>query len=230
VLSGNVLLDGAAAIALNQRDFATWIGVKAQPWSKEKITYEIWNNRRIYAKGADFADLGEKQAQCEVLSQLFHAPYELNTKTEELTPGALLWKNEAGGIIITLAINITDFNNGFTAFCMLCETRKSQLTSFLSQLDGLPFYIPGDAEVMLNVGKLNDGSYLVAGLNIGLDALTTVPLAGTVLTETSRVEILTPEGVWKQPDIFHEHDTTTLDLHVPACTPFVLRITSTCCA
>ena len=78
---------------------------------------------------------------------------------------------------------------------------------------------------MLDVGRLAGGGYLVAGLNIGLDALSAIPLAGSLPAESCRIEILAPEGHWEPVPAVWQGEAVTLDLPVPACTPFVLRLT-----
>ena len=224
VLSGRVLLDGGAAIALTDRGLSSWTGVDARPWTQPAVTFEAWNTRRIISSAASFADLRPMKSGCEVLSTLFHAPYALSPKADEVGPGVLRWTNEAGGTVITLAACVTAPRDGFAHFNLLCEGRKSQFLSLLSRLDALPAYVPGDAEVMLNVGRLPDDGYLVAGLNIGLDALHCIPLEGSVVSDGCRIELLTPEGGWQGVRIRREGSVAMLNHPVAACTPFVLRI------
>ena len=107
-------------------------------------------------------------------------------------PAVTRCKNTKGGDTIVFCGTPDMPFQYYTAFSMLCEMRKNQFISLLSEKGLLPIYYPEDGEIYMRAGLLPNGERMVAAFNLGFDALEDFPL---VVTEpVTKVEMLTPDG------------------------------------
>ena len=88
---------------------------------------------------------------------------------------------------------------------MFNETRKQLLGKCLQKLDAMPIWHPDDAEILLKAAELPDGSKIAVALNIGLDMLDSLPLAGP-WTQTAAVQRLAADGSWQSIDAKRRQD------------------------
>ena len=63
----------------------------------------------------------------------------------------------------------------------------------------MPIWHPDDAEILLKAAELPDGSKIAVALNIGLDMLDSLPLAGP-WTQATAVQRLAADGSWQSID------------------------------
>ena len=88
---------------------------------------------------------------------------------------------------------------------MFNETRKQLLIKCLQKLDAMPLWHPDDAEILLKAAELPDGSKIAVALNIGLDMLDALPLAGP-WTQITAVQRLAADGSWQSINVTRRQD------------------------
>ncbi len=90
VLSGPVILDVSAAVALTRRGFGDLIGVRAKPWSGPAISYEDFGGvKQSGSVGSGPADLSDKLPGAEELTRLFNRASVLSKEETYLARGSL---------------------------------------------------------------------------------------------------------------------------------------------
>lgn len=194
-LSKNVLLDGAAAIALTERGFASLCGCTATTWDKGRCSIEIWNGEKMTHSGDATQACLAKHDGAQELSSLFFKGYAFDDNIQYLAPGAVEYKNELGGHVITVAA-FTYSDSNFTSVSLFNEVRKRQLLAFLETLAPLELYFVGDEEVTLRYATDTQGNRIAYAVNIGLDVLESIKLKGT-WTQQALPQVLSQDGKWK---------------------------------
>lgn len=189
-MKGTLFLSATAADKLNARGFGQDIGVTVRPWMGKVINGEFLGGHRIAAQ-YNFQELVLARDGVEVLSESYHH----NSETQQdipMFPAVTRCKNTKGGDTIVFCGTPDMPFQYYTAFSMLCEMRKNQFISLLSEKGLLPIYYPEDGEIYMRAGLLPNGERMVAAFNLGFDALEDFPL---VVTEpVTKVEMLTPDG------------------------------------
>ena len=185
--AGEVLLDGAAAIALTKRGFGKYMGLNASEWDAPKATFEVFKDGK-YPGFNVAAALKEISPKAEIISDFYHAVTE-ESPMKKLTPGMVKFKNELGGTVITCAAILQEFS--INSFQILRDNRKRLFAQILAPA----ISYPGDAPIHLTVFK-DRGTLTLAVNNLCLDLMYELPLNG--LPETiRRAEVLQPDGTWK---------------------------------
>ncbi len=226
LLSGAVLLDGAAAIALTERGFGKLIGVEARAWTRAPISVEKFEDEKLFG-GADAADLAARAAGAEELSRYLHADSGLTPANEYLAPGSIRFRNALGGTVVTLAAKLVAEPVHLTQFWYYNETRKRQVTKIVRALAGgrVPggvFYAGDEPAVCLN-GTGRDGSRIVVLDNIGAD---TIEHPEMVFENGApkAVERLGDDGVWRPVGFHAEGGEIRLHAPVGSFRPAVFRV------
>ncbi|MBQ7649970.1 MAG: hypothetical protein IJS15_03375, partial [Victivallales bacterium] len=208
VLSGKVLMDGSAAIALTKRGFGKYCGFNAVEWSGVHVNLERWNGMKIpIPGGAKIAQL-EKLEGVQELSTLFHKGYAFSKDETNVGPGSLYFKNDLGGSVIATAI-FYGVQESFKCYGVFNETRKRQYIEFISKLTELELYHVGDTEVMLRYALNSDGSRIVYIYNAGLDVLEEMTFKG-IWAEEAKPQILSGDGKWLVAQCSHEGGLLTI--------------------
>ena len=208
VLSGKVLMDGSAAIALTKRGYGKYCGFNATEWSGEHVNLERWNGFKIpIPGGAKIAQL-EKIEGVQELSTLIHKGYAFSKDETNVGPGSLYFQNELGGTVIATAI-FYGVQESFNCYGVFNETRKRQYLEFMSRLTELELYHEGDAEVMLRYALNADGSRIVYIYNAGLDLLEEMTFKGSWAAD-AKPQVLSGEGKWLVAQCCHDGDKLTI--------------------
>ena len=197
-LRGSVLLDGSAAAAAARRGFAELTGVRPREWALPVPSLERTPQGDI-ARKPRAVDLTDRDAACEVLSELRHRVSGASRDGFPVAPGSVLFRNAAGGTVLTTAMVLPGREHGLPDYYAWNESRKRQVLALLDRLAPLSarggVFYTGDAEVMLRSGIAADGSRIWVALDFGFDALDRLPLA---VSETpGSVERLAPDGSWR---------------------------------
>ena len=200
----NVLLDGTAAIALTQRGLGGLCGCTAEAWPFEHVTYEQADGEEIMPFNNSGIALLKPADGTTILTNLYHRSFIFDTNQKKLAPGAVLYQKADGTSVITFA-HESGKNDGLRSFGMFNETRKQLLGKCLQKLDAMPIWHPDDAEILLKAAELPDGSKIAVALNIGLDMLDSLPLAGP-WTQTAAVRRLAADGSWQSIDAKRRQD------------------------
>ncbi len=220
LLRHGLLLDGPAAEALTRRGFAEAIGVQAAPWTGPGVSGERWEEV-ILPRDLRYSRLEPLGPAVRIHSTLLHRTSGVSEDYTELGPAVTLFENATGGRVAVLAAS-SGYGNSLTnpGLSFYDEDRKRELVELLGWVcaQPLPFYYPGDAELYLKLRRFADGRHLLALFNLGHDPLETIPLAAA--QPVAKVEILAPDGVWRQIAFVNGQVQTPL---LPA-EPKILRV------
>lgn len=202
VLHGKVLLDGSGAAALAARGFAEMTGVRPREWKLPSPSFERTPEFDV-ERMARALDLSDRDPSCETLSELRHRASGLSGDGESVAPGSVLFRNAAGGTVVTMAMLLPGREHGLQDYYAWNETRKKQILSLLDRLAPLDarggVCHPGDAEILLRSGTAAGGSRVWVALDFGFDPLDELTLAVSEMPES--VERLQPDGSWRAVEI-----------------------------
>lgn len=189
----NVLLDGPAANALVRRGFAAETGIAGvEAISGRSVAMELFpDGRAVYGQTLMYRLAADPA--CEVLSELWHKDSRFAEEKSFIAPGAVRFVNRHGRTVVTAACSVQKLDHA--AFGMLNETRKAVLREWLEMLAPLPWYIPGDDEVLFRCGV--SGEYDILALtDLSHDDMPELPLAGSAAERAELVERLQADGSW----------------------------------
>ena len=223
ILSGKVILDAEAAERLSARGFSAYLGVdvKKRETGAKNASGEIFSDGKSCGAMYDMHEIVLLAHDVKVYSTVYHL--RDGKHRDPLFPGVTGYTNSLGGRVVVFA-GVTNFPYNIShAFGFLCETRKELLVSILGEMDALPLYYPGDAEAFLKVGRLPDGSLVAAFLDMSLDPIEDLPLAG--LGRITSVERLTPDGGYEKVGFACDGGLCRLDLTAYPYDPLILRLT-----
>lgn len=212
-----MILDGEAAYSLSERGFDNELGVHVRQWNGKRVSGELRGD--LFMRGGDrYFELKPLNPRVSVDSQLIHQPFGGSANHETLGPGAVTYENIHGGRVAIFAG--TPGEPGYNGFSFLNETRKKQLVAMLEYVckGRLDFYYPGDAEIFLKYGKLDNHTYFLSLLNLGLDELEEIPLnSGHKLNS---VELLEPTGSWRNVELHGN----VLETRLSPMLPLILKV------
>jgi len=222
LMTRKVLLDGPAAAALTQRGFASLMGVSA-----EKRDFRF--NREIAADGncaypiskhPEIPFLKILDDKAEMLTKLGYAAFASSPDIEDIAPGAVLYRNEAGGLICTTA-----FYPGIT-FGWAQDLRKAWLIRILDRMNGgpLPYTAVENQWIMLIHRKLRSGENVLGFFNLGFDQLETLEIR--CAEKPAKAEVLMPSGEWKVIDFTWNGNILSLPVSLACYEPAVIRLSS----
>ncbi len=221
MLSGTVVLSGAAAKALEERGFSHLTGVKTREWTGVQITGEHigLDIDRPTARQQKSLELlpAEGAEQC---STVYHT--RGGKEQVPLFPGCVYYENEKGGKCITFCgTPNTPFVYG-QAFSFLNQSRKAQLVKLLSRAGNLPLYYAADEEVYFRSAKGADGATYAFVTNIGTDPIEEITLVSE--REVKEIYALSPDGKWQEVAFTAENGRLVLDLVAITLMPVALRL------
>ncbi|MBQ9337815.1 MAG: hypothetical protein IJS14_11035 [Lentisphaeria bacterium] len=195
VLSGRVLADGNAAIALSRRGFDALTGVHADltPFVfSGEIDRENGQLYRLSARKSGVPLLSVKDPAAEVLVDFYDSPFGGSLEHEIVAPSAVLFRNRLGGTVCTTA-----YHMGVLAWDMYNETRHAWMLKMLDRVGGkkFPFAALDEQNIMMLVRRKPDGSAILAVFNLNFDPLKQISIRCAAVPQ--KVEILANNGVWQ---------------------------------
>ena len=225
ILSGAVLLDGDAAVRLTQRGFAREIGVEAKPWTGKTVSAETFGRETQWGTIGRAADFTALHPQARRMSAFLHRTSGVSRETVELAPGSFFFTNGLGGRVYAFAAHVPAHPT-LESYHYLTETRKRAVLAALRTLagGGMPGGVayPDDAEVLLETGLAADGRRIAVVDNIGLDALTEIPLdVDDVPAEVLRLQ---DDGSWKPVVFTRNGNRFMLETTAETFRPVVLEL------
>ena len=220
-LYGNMVLDAPAAISIIKRGFGKLLGVDVNPREADakNASGELFYPEGMSVPLYDTHEILPLSDSVKRHSDVYHL---CDGKTKEiLFPGVTTYTNELGGTVAVYSGN-TVFPYNYHHFGFLNETRKAQLVQILKDMDCLPIYYPGDAEVFMKAAKTQVGKLFCAILDMSLDAIEDLPLV--LEKPVRRIQRLMPNGTYEDIVFTHEDGRIELSLTVYPFDPVILLI------
>lgn len=218
MLSGSLYLSGPAVQKLNKRGFTNQMGVMAEEPDDVKISSERVNNN-YSALQYEQKKLVPADDKTEWVSPVIMTD-PLTGEEENVFPGVTRFENSIGGEIIAYSGTPDMPFRYFTAFSLLNESRKKQLISLLSAKGHIPLYCPGDEEIYMRAGYLNNGDMFAALFNLGFDQLEEITMVSE--KEISKIEKLLPDGTKAECKFEKNGNTYTVFENANTLMPVVL--------
>ncbi len=219
LFKGPLFLAADTAMRLNERGFGDLTGVEVRPWTGAQPSAE-----RLFINGNDCPvqkNVCELLPACEGVraeSEVYH----LHDGHERvpLFPGVTVYDNPLGGRSVVFSGTPQAAFHFTEGFSFLNESRKKQLIRLLDEVDQLPVYYPGDAEMYLKTALGPQGERLVALFNLGFDPLEEIELV--VKGALHSVERLTDNGARAAVDFEKQGEHWLIKTPVYTLNPVIL--------
>ena len=220
-LSGKVILASDTAKLLCERGFSDLLGVDVRDWNGLRVTSEYFikenNISTAQYKAKELVPLNnEVETLSWSINQVNGAPMT------KLFPACTLYKNKLGGTVITFCgtpVSPFTFSDGFG---FLTQTRKAQLINILNRVNPVPAYYASDDELYCKVGKMKDGSTLVALFPTSYDDIEEIKLG--VNSKITSVKYLTPDGEKKEVEFTQAGNIITIKHEARPLNPEILYL------
>lgn len=194
LLSGPLLLDGTAALAVAARGFAGELGVTPE---KRQYRFSYEKNCRTGEPVTFMNDflspyLVVNSDKTEVISVLVETPFKGAPEESVVAPGATLFHNRLGGEIAVFArhLKMSPINHQSPG-------HRRLLLQVLDRLNGtpLPYVVMALQNIYCLHGTMEDGADFLAVFNLNFDPLNSIHIR--VQKPVTEILELTPEGEWK---------------------------------
>lgn len=220
---GNVFMDGVSTKKLQDRGFGELLGVKAEPWDLIAPSQECFDGEGLMCctKQKGLLKLTPTSQDVEELS---YNQRRIDGINHILAPAVTLYKRGEHVTVVYCGSPNAPFTYG-EGFAFLNETRKQQFINLLTRCDALPVYVPGDDELCVRAGYLQDGRLLVAVFDLGVDPVEQLPLYVKDQVESiSRLDVNGEE----QPLNFQQTEDGfyTVDCRVEPMYPVVILVSA----
>ncbi len=221
ILSSKAIVDGYAALKIAERGMASYLGCVPKKefyrTSGEKMCIEpYWTMR--YQNNGTLPKLTDVNQNAIMLGELSIVDKATGKRTF-VAPGTILYKNPAGGTVITRSIGV-----GYNPYNDRAPEIKAFLLELLRRLDSevVPFYAGEEQPIYLRCGRRDDGGYMIALVNLGFDALENIDLR--TREKVHSVEFLDGDGVYKPLKFTFNGRGVTIDKQVPCYGNIILRV------
>ena len=224
MLRGNLFLSSDSAENLIARGFGKHLGVDVKniPSDDTRASIEMIGDHRVSLQ-CELKKLIPTSADTIVHSTVFATPEGVGGNARiPLFPAVTEFKNDLGGRVFVFSGTPEANFNYQTAFSFLTKARKEQLISLLTTCGELPLYYPDDAEVLMKVAEMPDGSTFCAFINLTLDRIDRITLISE--KEASEIQYLTPDGRWDSVSFSESSGVLTLDLPAEILHPVILKL------
>jgi hypothetical protein len=223
LFTGDLILDGSAALKLAQRGFAGALGISASPWGELPApSFEAKEDGTGFialslSSGAVRLEMNQKIAG-RVLTWISHRTSAVSDDSRIVSPGSVSLTRPDGKKLFVMAASLKDFD--FTAFSYLNETRKAQFAAEWN--DKVAVYFDGDAELMIRTGVAGDGSRIVILHAISAEGVSRPRLV--FRDPAASLERLCPDGVWRPLPFRREGNAVVPELEAKIFFAEVLRV------
>ncbi len=194
ILSGKAIVDGYAALNIADRGMAEYLGCTPKREfyrsSGEKMCIEPGYRMRHQNNGTH-PKLTAVDSKALMLGELSLSD-KATGKSTFVAPGTILYHNPAGGTVITRSVAV-----GRNPYNDRAPEIKIFLLELFRRLDPqlIPFYVGEEQPVYFRCGKLDNGGYLLALVNLGFDELPNIDLR--TYEKVRSVEFLDGNGVYQ---------------------------------
>ncbi len=220
MLSGKLLVDGQAAVAITKRGFAEYLGVKAEVKS-------FRFNREYFTPG-DFIGSGKNQytpylsalaGGAEVLTWYGYSPSAGSDELEKVAPATVIFRNSLGGVICTTGFCVGVFTNDTHNL-----KRKLWMLNVLERIGGktVDFSVEHEQNFAALTRKNPEGEVIMAILNLNFDPVENLSIRCSV--KPSAIRYLTPEGKWEKIDFQYTDGVAVTDRSMACYELTILKI------
>lgn len=222
VLSSKAVVDGYAAKEIAARGFAEYLGCtpvdKPYRSSGEFFNFKAPAKRTRFQNNFTLPYLDNLAPGVEVLSECKMAD-KATGELKTVAPATILYKNPAGGTVVTRAVAV-----GCNPYNDYGPAVKDMIVEILKRLDkdAIPFYVGEEQPIHFRCGKLKDGGYLLALVNLGFDQLNKIKIFTELPVKS--VEALDSDGVYNPVNFSRDEDGVTLYTEVPCYDTLILRV------
>ena len=193
LLSGKLLVDGSAAIALTRRGFAEYLGLTAEK-RDFRFNRELYSDvrRLVMSKDGKVPFITLKDKNAEVLSWYYYSPFASSPELEKVSPATVFVKNSLGGYICT-----TGFHMEVSPFSIHNAGRKAWMLKILKKLNGkqIPFAVGNEQNFAALTRIAKDGATILGVCNLNFEPVEKLELR--CAERPDQIRILTPAGKWK---------------------------------
>lgn len=212
LLSGKVLIDGQAAIAITERGFAEYLGITAE--DKDFLAnreYCISGNFLRSTKTGATPFLANPAKDAEIITWYAYAPSSGSNELEKVSPATVIYRNSLGGTVCTTGFCTGIFTNNTHTL-----ERKLWMLDVLEKINGKPvdFSVEHEQNFFALTRKNSSGETILTVGNLNFDPVENLAIRCAV--EPENICKLTPAGNWEKVDFRWENGVAITDIPV-AC-------------
>jgi len=222
ILSGRVLIDGHAALAITRRGFDQFTAVRAEAvdfFFNGEIDAENGQPYRLSSRRSTVPRFTLLDDAAEAMTNFYYAPSVASTQTEITAPATVFYRNRLGGLVCTCA-----YHMDVLAWEIYNEARKDWLIKVLDRLNGgkFPFVALNQQNLMALTRRKADGSTILAVFNLNFDPLKQLNIR--CASKPGKTEILGADGVWREAETSYAGDVLTVNIGLQCYEVVILKI------
>ena len=206
ILSGGVILDGAAAEALTWRGFAELMGVKAEERDRIDFTNEQYVESGFIAECSFHVNYGLDDCRVSRLTAEGAEPlsYYFDTTPERrVQPSVTRYRNRLGGRVAVIAVNLANAKTPNLYNQAKCELLV-QTIRWIGGEEVLPVCVVEEANVMVVASENAEaGRLMVHALNLSCDTCRGITFEVSERYRNAAVEVLEGEE-WRKVEVVRE--------------------------
>ena len=222
VFEGSVFADASSAELLIRRGYGDRLGASVSEWDMEFALGEAFDKNGEYCCTVQkhYKKLTVTNSRTEVLSY----NYSMSGEGIKLLAPAVTKLRRDDGKLSVIFCGSANVDFKYTeGFAFMNETRKAQLVALLKEADALPVYAPGDMELCVRAGYINDGTLLTAVFPLGIDISEELPLY--LKKEPAEIRLMLPDGSDEAVSYTKTDDRTySVNVRVEPMYPIILLI------
>ena len=222
LFKGSVFISSDAAKDLCDKGYGNLLGVSVSEWNKGTVSGETFDGTIYYTcqKQNKIKDLTSLSENTKVLS---HNYLKVGTEAKILSPAVTEFVRDDGKLSIVYSGSPEAKYVYYEGFAFLNETRKKQFIELLKKAGTLPIYYPGDNEICMRSGYVNDGRLLCALFDLGYDPMDNISLY--LEKEPVEVQMLNKDGLYSNvPFEKGSADTYVVNTKIEPLYPVILLI------
>ncbi len=222
LLSGKLLIDGAAATALEKRGFGAYTGVKAE-LKPFKYTIEAYSkNKKVLPvdKSDSVPLLTITDNKAEVMTKFYYEQWSQKGLDTEVAPATVIYRNSLGGIVCTTANCVATGKTN-----SLNDARKGWLLDILDKLNGkqLPYTVVGEQEILALSAETRSKETLLGVFNLNFDKMNTIQIR--CAAAPSQVQLLKGDGTWQNLTFQQNNGVISLPISLECYDCALLKLT-----
>lgn len=220
LLSGKLLLDGPAAVAVCARGYSAALGIMAE---HKEFSYN--REKRVDGKGGYVTVMNKntplftlKDDKAEVFTRFSYVSYPGADDEEFLSPATVFYKNNFGGTVCSMAFHHQ------IAYSQFNEGRKEFFIEIIERLKGkkIPLVCNDAQNVTVITREYDNGALLAEVCNINFDPMKSIELRCAKTPE--KVEYLAGDGSWHDACCTIEGEKVKLEYKLDCYELVILRI------
>ena len=198
------------------------MGVSVSTWNKGNVNGETFDGTIDFTcqKQNKIKDLTPISENTKALSYNY---LRAGTEAKILSPAVTKFTRDDGMLSVVYSGSPEAKHEYYEGFAFLNETRKKQFVDLLKNANSLPIYYPGDNEICMRSGYINDGRLLCALFDLSYDPMDNISLY--LEKEPSEIQILTKDGSYSNVSFEKvSTDTYVVDTRIEPLYPVILLI------